>query len=109
MVAMDCVGMVAELKVEDSTNIPIWECFRNMSAMAASIAMKFLTNGVLINTVTVYGIVVRVNNLHCACLLKVIKGKKVTQDCCNLCYCCNHYYCCNCCILCYYCNHCDHC
>ena len=44
--SVDCVGMVAELKMDDNTNLPIWECFRNMSAIAVSLAVEFLTNGV---------------------------------------------------------------
>ena len=44
-----CVsGMVAEVKINDRTSAPLWECYHNMSGLAAAIAMQVLSDGVLI-------------------------------------------------------------
>ena len=43
--------------MEDETSSPIWACFHNMSAVGASLVMKALSQGVLINQVIIYGIV----------------------------------------------------
>lgn len=64
---VDCVsGMVTELKVDDQTSAPVWECYRNMSQVAASLAVQ-----VLIKKVTMFGVVASVNNLDHTRLLKM--------------------------------------
>lgn len=67
----DCIGMVAEMKIDDSSNTPIWECFRNMSAVAAKLALEVLTSGTLVDTVKVYGIVAAVTDLKHTRLIKL--------------------------------------
>ena len=42
--------MVAELKLRDDS-VPTWECFHNMSATGAAIAMEYLASGTIINTI----------------------------------------------------------
>ena len=64
-------GMVAELKMEDETSSPIWECFHNMSAVGASLVMKALSQGVLINQVIIYGIVGIIDESLSARLIKL--------------------------------------
>ena len=69
--SLKCLGMVAELKISDTSNIPVWECFRNMSAIAASLALEILTCGTLVDTVSVYGIVAVITDLQHARLIKL--------------------------------------
>lgn len=64
-------GMVAELKLHDGSNKPIWECFRNMSAVGASLAMEELAGGTLVDNVIVYGVVGRVDSLQHSRLIKL--------------------------------------
>ena len=40
-------GLVGEIKLDDETEYPESECFRNMSALAASMSMEILSQGVL--------------------------------------------------------------
>ena len=38
-----CVsGMVAELKIDNQTSTPVWECYHNMSGVAAALAIQVL-------------------------------------------------------------------
>ena len=64
-------AMVAELKLRDDSGVPVWECFRNMSATGAAIAMEYLASGTIINTIVVYGVVVRVKELEHAKLIQL--------------------------------------
>ena len=63
--------MVAELKIDDETTGPVWECFRNMSGVAASLALRILSQGVLVDTVTMFGLVVTIEHLERTKLLKL--------------------------------------
>ena len=59
---VECItGMVAEMKTDNKNNLAIWECFRNMSATGTAMAIEYLSRGILVDKVNVYGIVVRVN------------------------------------------------
>ena len=69
---LPCVsGMVAELKIDNGTSGPVWECFHNMSGVAASLAVRVLSQGVLVDTVTMFGPVVTMEHLECTKLLKM--------------------------------------
>ena len=57
-------GMVAELKIDDETTGPVWECFCNMSGVAASLAVRVLSQGVLVDTVIMFGLVVTMEHLE---------------------------------------------
>ena len=67
----DITAMVAELKVDDSTTFPLLECFRNMSAVAASITIDALKQGFIVNEVTVFGVVVQISSLDHSRLIKL--------------------------------------
>lgn len=64
-------GTVAELKLDNAGNLPFWEYFRNMSATGTAISMEHLTRGVIVNKVTIYGIVVRIRELEHTKLLRL--------------------------------------
>jgi len=67
-----CVSeLVAELKLSDSTSSPMWECFHNMLAVGANMAMKKLIQGIILSKIMVYGLVVVVNNLKHTRFLKL--------------------------------------
>ena len=55
-------SIIAEIKESDETEYPVWECFRNMSAIV----------GYLVNCVVVYGIVVQVKKTDSPTALKYI-------------------------------------
>jgi len=63
-------GMVAELKIDDETSY-VWECFRNMSGVAASLAVELLTQGTIVNKVVVFGVVALVNHHKRSQLIKL--------------------------------------
>ena len=46
--SVDCVGMVAKHKIDDSTNLSIWECFCRYCILRYEVF--------LVDTVTVYGL-----------------------------------------------------
>jgi len=54
--------MVAEMKMDNKSNQPVWECFRNMSAVGASLAMEELNGGILVDKIVMYGLIGQVNN-----------------------------------------------
>ena len=54
------------------TEYPVWECFRNISGIAAKITMNTLKLGCLVNCVVVYGIVIQVNRTDSTTALKCI-------------------------------------
>ena len=63
--AVDVItGLVGELKIDDDTDYPESECFRNMSAVGASMAMEVLMQGVLVNQATMYGIIIELDKLN---------------------------------------------
>ena len=64
-------GLVEEIKIDDDADYPESECFRNMSAVGASMAMEVLTQGILINQATMYGIVIELDKLNETRLLKL--------------------------------------
>lgn len=72
-------GLVVEVKEDDDTDYPIWECYKNMTAVAASLTLQVLQQGALVNRVTVYGIVPVVRNMDGTRLTKLmadfVKGK----------------------------------
>ena len=57
-------GMVAEMKLYKLSNVAVLECYRNMSATGAAICMEYLTQGLIVNEVAIYGIVVSINELE---------------------------------------------
>lgn len=65
--------LVGEMKVDDSidNDLPETECFHNMSAVAASLAMEVLAQDLLVNQVKIYGIVIRITNLDHTRLLRL--------------------------------------
>ena len=65
-------GMVAELKLTDGTSYPVWECFHNMSGIGANIAMKGLSQGVIVDYVVVYGLVTQIDSQHRCRLLQLV-------------------------------------
>lgn len=52
-------------------DLPETECFHNMSAVAASLAMEVLVQDLLVNQVKIYGIVIRITNLDHTRLLRL--------------------------------------
>ena len=52
----------------DETDYPESECFHNMSAVAASIAMEIL---VVVNQATIYGVVIEIDHLDNTKLLRL--------------------------------------
>lgn len=64
-------GMVAELKIGEADNAAVLECFRNMSATGATIALQHLVDGYVVDRVVVYSIVVGITTLKQAQLLKL--------------------------------------
>ena len=52
-------------------SLPIWECFRNMSGTGTAISMEYLGRGIIINKVVIYGIVVWINDLNHAKLIRL--------------------------------------
>ena len=62
-------GMVAELKVDDTSNSPVWECFHNMSAVGATLTMRLLREGKVVDKVYMYGVVAAVKCLEQSKLL----------------------------------------
>ena len=60
-----------ELKLSDKTSYPMWECFHNMSAIGSYMALKRLTQGIILRKVIVYGLVVVVSDLQHTRLLKL--------------------------------------
>lgn len=72
-------GTVSEMKIDDETDYPESKCFRNMSAVAASMAMEILREGILVNQATVYGVIIKVDHWDHTCLLRLdcdfVKGK----------------------------------
>ena len=69
---LEVSSIIAEIKESDETEYPVWECFRNMSAIAAKITMNTLKLGYLVNCVVVYGIVVQVKKTDSPTALKYI-------------------------------------
>lgn len=65
-------AFVAEIKESDETEYPISECFRNMSTVAANLTIQGLQQGLLVNQVSVYGIVAVVCDVERARLLKLV-------------------------------------
>ena len=69
---LPCVsGMVAELQIDNRTSRPVWKCSHNMSGVAASLTYWVLTRGVLVDLVTMFGLVTSMEHLECTKLLKV--------------------------------------
>ena len=66
-------GMVEEMKLDKLSNVAIWECYRNMSATGAAISMEYLMQGLIVNEVTIYGIVVSINELEHAKVIKLMR------------------------------------
>ena len=62
-------GLVIQIE-NDNLEYSILERFKNMSDVAASLASQCLRQGVLINSVTVYGIVAKVNDMDDTRLIK---------------------------------------
>ena len=85
---INLIGMAAEVKLDDNTSSPIWECFHNMSAIGASVTMKALTLGVIVNRMIVYGLVLsiemrdrRFSPSLCSSTQPLNKVKRGTQHC----------------------------
>ena len=69
---LPCVSsMVAELQIDNRTSRPVWECFHNMSGVVASLAYRVLTWGMLVDVVTMFGLVTTMEHLECIKLLKM--------------------------------------
>ena len=69
----DVINEVESLVIQienDNSEYSILECFKNMSDVAASLASQYLRQGVLINGVTVYGIVAEVSEIDDTRLFK---------------------------------------
>lgn len=58
-------GMVAKLKIDNQISAAIWECYHNMSGVAAALTIWVLTHGVLLEKVTVFGMVTSVEHPDC--------------------------------------------
>ena len=67
----EITGMVSEMKIEDETDYPENECFRNMSAVAASMVMEILKKGFLVNRATIYGVIIEIDHWDNTCLLRL--------------------------------------
>ena len=63
--------MVAEIKINDTTNYSMSECFRKTSGVAAAITIDALKQGRLANRVVVYGVVAKVDCLDHSQFLKL--------------------------------------
>lgn len=59
------IGMASELKVEDTQEDAVNECFYNMFGQGANLAMKAICKGRLVKEVTMYGIVVAAHKPGC--------------------------------------------
>ena len=81
-------GMVAELKVEDTSSAPMWECFHNMSAVGAALTMRVLKEGNIVDKVCMYGVIGVVSCLEQSKLLYLEMNYKTGQchfkECVNL-------------------------
>ena len=64
-------GLVGGIKIDDDTDYPESECFRNMSAVGASMAMEVLTQGILVNQATMYGVIIELDKPNETRLLKL--------------------------------------
>ena len=69
---INLIGMAAEVKLDDKTSSPIWQCFHNMSAIGASVTMKALTLGVIVNRMVVYGLVLSIEMRDRCKLLQLV-------------------------------------
>ena len=65
-------GLVGEVKMEDIKEDAINECFYNMYGQCINLVMKAITNGHIVSSFTMYGIVVSINKLEEAWLLKLV-------------------------------------
>ena len=70
-VCMVMLGLVAEVKEKDEGDFPISECYRNMSAVAASLVVQTLLQGTAVEKVSIYGIVAVVADIDASTLLKL--------------------------------------
>ena len=61
---------MGKIKTDDHTGYPDLECFSNMSAVGASMAMGVLIHGVLVNQATTYGIIIELDKLNETRVLK---------------------------------------
>ena len=67
---VECLsGLVTELKIDDTSNSPVWECFHDMSAVGATLTMRVLKRGKVVDKVCMYGIVAVVKCLEQSKLL----------------------------------------
>ena len=61
---MVVLGLVAETKENDEGEFPIFECYRNMSAVAASLVVSALQQGVMMDDVSIYGAISIVSKIY---------------------------------------------
>ena len=59
------------VKINDRTSAPLWECYYKMSRVAAAIAVQVLSDGVPIDKVSIFGLVLLVEHLDHTKLLKM--------------------------------------
>ena len=71
MIIFERVSIVAEVKEKDDGDYPLSECIRNMSGVAAAQVVQALQQGFVVDTVSIYGIVMIVSDIDKARLLKL--------------------------------------